>query len=1205
MATILIVDDRPANREFLVTLLGYESHRLLEAGDGAEALAVVRAERPDLVICDVLMPTMDGYEFVRQLRAERKIARTTVIFYTAHFHEREAQNLARTAGVSHVLIKPCEPELVIRMVEEALGGPPQPPAARQTEAFDREHLRLVTDKLSQKVNELRVANQRLAALIEFNLELASQRDPVRLTEEVCRGARELIGARYGALGIRSVETDRIAHFVTSGINAGAAAEFGLSALDEGVLGTVMADRCPRRLTDLVQDPLTLGLPAGFPPVHSLLAAPLISRSTVYGWICLTEKLGASEFSDDDEKLLTILAAQFARIYENGNLYSTVQRHAAELQKEIVERKRAAAELRQSEERFRQMAENIRDVFFLINLDGSRVHYVSPAYEEVWGRSCESLHAQPGTWADSIHPDDRDYALAKFTEGMSTGFDYEHRITRPDGVVRWIRVRGFPILDEAGQAYRTAGVAADITERRQVEQRLLESETKYRQLIEQAPDGIFLSDMEGNYLLVNSRGCELLGYAEHEVVGMNAKETYLEEEREIHTARLEQIRTGQMLRFERMVKRKDGSTFPAEISLKMLDNGTLQAIFHDITTRRNQEQKIARLSRIQAVLSGINQAIVRIHHGPELFNEACRIAVEHGGFKMAWIGLVDKGTLRVKPEAWAGHNAGFLENVARLALDEGAFEGQEVVGVLRSKVPTVTNDFATNPHIVPKKEPLERDYRSGVVLPLIVGEEAVGLVSLYATEVEFFDDEEMKLLKELASDISFAMEYMEKDERLNYLAYRDALTGVANRSLLQDRLSQALHFSERWDLQVAVLVVDLDHFKFVNDALGHSAGDELLKVAAGRMMACVRDADTVARIGGDEFVLVLATVDNEENSAGRVAQRILEAFAQPVTLANRELFVTCSIGIALYPRDGVDAETLVKNADAAMYRAKEQGRNNCQFYTPEASARAQERLSLEGRLRRALERDEFRLHYQPLVDLRTGQVTGLEALIRWQEPELGMVSPVRFIRVAEETGLILPIGEWVLRTACAQNKAWQDQGLARVRVAVNLSAHQFHQKDLARQIKGVLSTTGLDPSYLEVELTESMLMQNVEEAISIMLELRAIGAHISLDDFGTGYSSLSYLKRFPIDTVKVDKSFVREITVDADSAAIADAIIAMGHSLRLTVLAEGVETEEQLAFLGARGCNRMQGYLFSKPLPPEELAKLLEEDRRLPPSWLGT
>jgi diguanylate cyclase (GGDEF)-like protein/PAS domain S-box-containing protein len=753
------------------------------------------------------------------------------------------------------------------------------------------------------------------------------------------------------------------------------------------------------------------------------------------------------------------------------------------------------------------------------------------------------------------------------------------------------------------------VAYDVTERKLAEQRLLQSEAKYRELIEHAPDGIYLTDREGHFLMANSRGCELLGYTEDELLRLNGRVTYLEEELEIRTERLKQIRAGQALRFERMVRRKDGSVFPAEISLKMLDADRTQAIFHDITTRRDQEHKIARLSRIQAVLSGINSAIVRIRDRQELFHEGCRIAVEHGGFSVGWIGVLDHASATLVPVAQAG-----------LPIDLGADSDSSgrpgalvprgtAEMALRHKSPAFDNDIEVDAGSLDgeigadtlsvRRAAIRLGAKSVIVLPLLVDGQTFGILTLYAPERNFFDDEELKLLTELASDISFAMEYIEKDERLNYLAYYDGLTGLANRSLLQDRLSQALHYSERYGLQVAVLVVDLDRFKFVNDTLGHSAGDELLKLAAGRMTACVRDTDTAARIGGDEFVLVLAGADNDQDSVLHITRRILEAFSQPVMLENRELFVTCSIGVALYPRDGRDVETLVRNADSAMYRAKEQGRNNCQFYTPEASARAEERLSLEAKLRRALERGEFGLHYQPLVDLRTGQVIGLEALIRWQEAELGMVSPVRFIPVAEETALILPIGEWVLRTACVQNKAWQDQGLRRVSVAVNLSAQQFRQKDLARQIQGILSTTGLESKYLEVELTESMLMQNVEQAIHIMSELREMGVHISLDDFGTGYSSLSYLKRFPIDTVKVDKSFVREITVDADSAAIADAIIAMGHSLRLTVLAEGVETEEQLVYLRARGCNRMQGYLFSKPLPPDELAQLLRDGRRLP------
>jgi diguanylate cyclase (GGDEF)-like protein len=488
--------------------------------------------------------------------------------------------------------------------------------------------------------------------------------------------------------------------------------------------------------------------------------------------------------------------------------------------------------------------------------------------------------------------------------------------------------------------------------------------------------------------------------------------------------------------------------------------------------------------------------------------------------------------------------------------------------------------------------------------LLVGSITVGAFLLYGQEAGIFNEEEVNLLEGLAGDVSFALEYLANREAVDYLAYYDSLTGLANRTLLRDRLSQAVHFAERFQWGVTVMVVDLDRFKFVNDSLGHAAGDELLKVAAGRIMACVRDTDTVARIGGDEFVVVLAGMEQDESSALQVAQRMLERFAQPVVLEGRELFVTCSIGIASHPRHGEDGETLLKNADAAMYRAKDQGRNNMQFYTPEANARAGERLSLESGLRRALERDEFHLHYQPLVDLRTGQVCGLEALIRWQRPEVGIVPPAQFISLLEETGLILPIGDWVLRTACAQNKAWQDQGLAPVRIAVNLSAHQFRQQDLASRVQKALAQGGLEPRYLELELTESMLMRNVETTIGIMFELRQIGVRIALDDFGTGYSSLSYLKRFPIDTLKIDRSFVNEITSDPDSAAIADAIIAMAHSLHLTALAEGVETEGQLAWLRARGCEQMQGYLFSKPLPAGELEQLLGNRTSLPTPLRG-
>jgi len=372
---------------------------------------------------------------------------------------------------------------------------------------------------------------------------------------------------------------------------------------------------------------------------------------------------------------------------------------------------------------------------------------------------------------------------------------------------------------------------------------------------------------------------------------------------------------------------------------------------------------------------------------------------------------------------------------------------------------------------------------------------------------------------------------------------------------------------------------------------------LLKGVAQRLRSCLREGDTVARLGGDEFMVVLPAIAHAEDAA-RVGQRILDALSVPFNFEGHELHIGVSIGIALYPNDGKSAEALLKNADIAMYRAKEQGRNNYQFYTPALNDMAFERLTLENSLRRALERREFVVHYQPQVSLNTGQIVGMEALVRWRHPELGLVAPMKFIPVAEETGLIVPIGEWVLQMACAQNKAWQEAGFPPLRVTVNLSARFFRRKDLMETVARILKETGLDPDYLELELTEGTTMENAEATIRTLHELKEMGVHLSIDDFGTGYSSLSYLKRFPLATLKIDRLFVQDITTSSDGAVITLAIIAMAHSLGLKVIAEGVETEEQLAFLRAHRCDEMQGYLFSRPIPAEAFTQLLREGRRL-------
>lgn len=442
------------------------------------------------------------------------------------------------------------------------------------------------------------------------------------------------------------------------------------------------------------------------------------------------------------------------------------------------------------------------------------------------------------------------------------------------------------------------------------------------------------------------------------------------------------------------------------------------------------------------------------------------------------------------------------------------------------------------------------------------------------------------------------------EQITRMAYFDSLTGLPNRMLFRDRLELSMLHAERHERLLALLFLDLDNFKRINDTLGHRVGDMLLQEVADRLTGCVRSCDTVsrqqmdelnvtvARQGGDEFTVLLTEISHVQNAA-RVAQRFLEALSKPFMLDGHEVFTSVSIGIALYPFDADNLDGLLKNADVAMYHAKDRGKNNYQFYRQSMNVAAVERLSLESGLRRALERKEFLLFYQPQMDIQSGRINGVEALVRWQHPERGIVPPGEFIPLAEETGLIVPIGEWVVASACAQARAWHDQGFRGLSVSVNISGQQFRQQDFARTVAQALERSGLDPRSLMLEITESVLMKTTEDIMSTLEDLTALGVRLSIDDFGTGYSSLSYLRRFPLHEIKIDRSFVKEIVTNPDDAAIASAIIAMAHRLKLTVVAEGVETEQQLKFLMDQGCDEMQGYLVSRPVPPAEIVKFLD------------
>ena len=431
-----------------------------------------------------------------------------------------------------------------------------------------------------------------------------------------------------------------------------------------------------------------------------------------------------------------------------------------------------------------------------------------------------------------------------------------------------------------------------------------------------------------------------------------------------------------------------------------------------------------------------------------------------------------------------------------------------------------------------------------------------------------------------NDVSERVQYQ---QALEYQANHDSLTGLANRNLLNDRIEQAIAWARRNNNVIGVMLLDLDHFKRINDASGHTAGDAMLKEVAARLRHCVRDTDTVARLGGDEFVIILTDLPQPDD-VGHIAAKVQSALARPMEIVGRDVEVTASIGVALYPRDGDHGEVLLRYADIAMYRVKEHGRNSVRCFVPEMGSSAISRLDMEAAMRRGLERGEFLLHYQPKIELASGRVVGAEALVRWQHPQIGLIHPIEFIRLAEETGLIVPLGEWVLEEACRQQARWREQGLGALKLAVNMSARQFRLDDLSDRVAAIVQRTGVDPQQIVLELTESMVMQDVDTTRMSLVALKNLGLSLSLDDFGTGYSSLSYLRRFPIDELKIDRSFINDIHSNEDDAAIASAIVAMAHSLGLAVVAEGVECQEQADLLQRMGCSQVQGYLYARPMP---------------------
>ncbi len=877
---------------------------------------------------------------------------------------------------------------------------------------------------------------------------------------------------------------------------------------------------------------------------------------------------------------------------NGNITGTIG-----VALDITDHKLVEKKLREAEAKLRNLVERIPAITYIAEFGkaGNWV-YVSPQIEKILGFNQSDWTTDPKLWFNHVFFADRDRVLEEEARCLKTGeaFHCEYRMTDKNGQIIWIGDDAVVVSDPAGQSSFLHGVLYDISDRRRAEEAVRESEHRLRMILDTALDAVVTIDAAGIITGWNKQAESLFGWDREEAIGRLVSQTSIPKRyREAHRAGLQRyLETGKSTiinqRVEVSAVHRKGHEIMVELSISPMKSDksiSFSAFLRDITENKKSQTQQAALYQIaeKANLAEDLQEFYRAIHnivGELIQTTNFYIALLDGDSEMLTFPyFVDE----VDPVPDPRHlGKGLTEYVLRT--------GQAAL-VSPSKFEELVKDGEVESVGTPSVDWL------GV--PLKAGDKAFGVLVVQSyTSGRRFGEKEKEVLAFVSQHIASTLERKRSEETIRHQAYHDALTKLPNRVLFRDRMTQALAHAQRRKHMVAMLFLDLDRFKIINDTLGHAVGDKLLQNVAHRLRECLRKEDTVARLGGDEFMLLLSELNHIEDVA-RIAEKVLNAIRPPFQIDNHELYINTSIGISLYPHDGEDAETLVKNADIALYRAKEKGRDTYQFYAATMNEKAYEQLELENKLRRALERNEFVLHYQPQFDMHMGKIIGMEALVRWQQPDGQLIYPLDFISIAEDTGMIVPLGEWVLRTACTQNKLWQTSDFLPLRVAVNLSGRQF-QEGLVPTIAEVLKKTGLEPQFLELELTETSIMKNDEIAVEILTELKKMGIQICIDDFGTGYSSLSYLKRFPIDTLKIDQSFIRESMRDADHAAIVVAIITMAHTLKLKVVAEGVESPEQWAFLRDHNCDKMQGTLFSNPLPADAFTRLITEFRQFKP-----
>jgi diguanylate cyclase (GGDEF)-like protein/PAS domain S-box-containing protein len=958
----------------------------------------------------------------------------------------------------------------------------------------------------------------------------------------------------------SSESLKSAGFEVSSVRVSSAAQFENALLDEK-WDAVIADLDTPTLPDI--DALTIFRSSELDIPFILMSSTFVEEIAVNAI-----KAGASDYVTRD---------RLAR------LVPVMERELAETQQRIVHR-RARRDLIESEQRFRSLTALSSDWYWEQD-ENLRFTYVSASLKDKYS---EALESWAGKTRWELPYRNADWTAHRATvEARKPFHDVELQPFRHDGSSVYVSVSGEPKVDAHGKFLGYRGVGKDITER----VKDAEAFRRFRAAMDATLDAITLVNRATmRFVEVDSTVAQMLGYTRAQLLLLGPQDVCAIPRDEAERGYDSMIRGEPTYGvIDTRLKCADGSQIHVEIrqhAQRVGEDWIIVGVVRDHTERSKADERLRRLNRLYAMVSAINALVVRVREPDELFRNACRIAVEHGEFERAWVGIVDSADQKIVPMASAGLDGNALAAIRALFLARGEVEGTTLAArAIREKTAVVANNVLTDPELALGQKYTDSEIRSLAILPLIVMDKAIGVFVLYTTQLEFFDADGLLLLSELAGNVAVALDHLQKSDRLNYLAYYDVVTGLANRDLFLDRLTQFMRTAAASDRKLALFLFDLERFKKLNDTLGREFGDELLRLVAAWLTDRVRDTNVLARVDADHFALVLPEVTHEAEVM-RVLENMITAFLNHEFRLDDTLYrIAAKVGVALFPEDGENATLLFRNAEAALKKAKVAG-DRYLFYAQKMTDTIAGSLGLENRLRQALEREEFVLHYQPKVSIATGELTGAEALLRWKDPRAGLMPPASFIPILEETGLIQEVGRWALRKAAEDFQRWRRAGLPAVRVAVNVSPAQLRNRSFVADIEQAMESGDGAAPALELELTESLVMADVDYSIGCLRAVRALGMTIAIDDFGTGFSSLSYLSKLPVDTLKIDRSFISAMNASADGLVLVSVIINLAHALKLKVVAEGVETEEQLRELKLLGCDEMQGYLCGHPVPAE-------------------